>query len=509
MGQMAALMRPTLGPVPRTVAIAPVGDSGPPEILDSAATIARRTLQLADPFEDMGAMIIRHLALRVFEQVGDGAATAAVLACALVREAMPCLAAGCSQAALRRGIERGLDIVRVELRRQAHSIELPSEIAAVALGAVADQKLAELIGETIDSVGTDGAILFENAAGPETESEYVDGVRWNEGYLSNFLLKDGESTARLLGPRILATDIPVERAEQLVPALEVCASAGERSLLVIAPEMRDSAVGMLVLNRQRGVLDSAIAVKAPSFGAQQSGILEDIAVLTGGRCLHAERGDSLVAITDHDLGRARHAWATRNAFGILGGGGAREQIRERIAAVKAELHVSGDDPNARDKLKERIGKLAGTTAIIRVGAPAPAEQAELRLRMEAAVTAARLAVEQGVVAGGGSALLACVPALQAGPCTDEEGLGIRILARSLGEPMRTLVGNAGFEPEPIVHEARRRDAGWAFDVLRAEWVDALPCGLVDPLAVTLAALETSVSAASSVLSAEVLIAHRP
>jgi chaperonin GroEL len=456
----------------------------------------------------MGAMIIRHLALRVFEQVGDGSATAAVLAHALVRAAMPCLAAGCNPTALRRGLERGLDIARAELRRQAYSIELPSEIAAVALGAVGDQELADLVGETIDSAGTDGAILFENAAGPHTECEYVEGVRWNEGYLSNFLLKDGESTARLLSPRILATDIPVERAEQLVPALEACAAAGERSLLLIAPEVRDSAVGMLVVNRERGVLDSAVAVKAPSFGTQQSGILEDIAVLTCGRCLHAERGDSLSSVTDHDLGRARHAWATRNAFGILGGGGTRQQIRERLAQVKTELNASRDDPNAREKLKERIGKLAGTTAIIRVGAPTPAEQAELRLRLEASVTAARLALEHGVVAGGGSALVACASTLEEGACRDEEGLGMRVLAGSLAEPMRTLVRNAGFEPEPIVHEARRRGVGWSFDVLRAEWVDAKQSGMVDPLAVMLTVLESSVSAASSALSAEVLIANR-
>src|SRR5262245_3609590 len=274
MAQMTALMSPTLGPIARTVAIAPIGDKGPPEILDSAAIIARRTLQLADPFEDMGAMIIRHLALRVSEQTGDGAATAAILANALVRAAQPCLAAGSNPVALRRGMERGLEIACAELRRQARMIELPSEIASVAAGAVGDQDVAEMIGEVVDAVGADGAILVENSAGPKTECEYVEGVRWNEGYLSHFLLKPGESTARLLDPRIHATDIALERADQLVPALEACVAAGDRSLLVIAPEVRDAALGLLIANRDRGVVDSVMAVKAPAFGVTQTQILE-------------------------------------------------------------------------------------------------------------------------------------------------------------------------------------------------------------------------------------------
>jgi chaperonin GroEL len=501
--QMAALMRPTLGPVARTVAISPIGDNGPPEVLDSAATIAQRTLQLPDPFEDMGAMIIRHVALRVFERVGDGAATAAVLAEALVQAASPCLAAGYSPAALRRGIERGLEIARIELRRQVRSIELPSEIAAVAAAAVRDQGLASMIGEVVDSVGADGAIVFENAVGPVTECEYVDGLQWNEGYLSYFLLKAGESTARLLNPRILATDIPVERADQLVPALEACAAAGDRGLLIIAPEVRDSAISLLVVNRDRGVLDCAMAVKAPSFGAMQSGILGDIAVSTGGRCLHLQTGDSLARIADADLGRARHAWVTRNAFGIVGGHGSKERIRARIAELKAELRTIDNDPHARNKLRERIGKLAGTTAIIRVGAATPGAQAELRPRVEAGVTAARLAADRGVVPGGGAALLACGQRLEDCVCDEGEGMGMRILAQALAEPMRTLARNAGLDPEPLLHEVRRRGAGWSFDVVERQWVDTL----TDPVSVTLTALECGVSAAASALSAEVLIAR--
>jgi chaperonin GroEL len=405
-------------------------------------------------------------------------------------------------------MERGLEIVSAELRGQAQPIDLPSDLATIARGAVGDEQLARLIGEVVDSVGADGAVLFENGIGPETESEYQDGVSWNEGYLSHYLLKPSETTARLLSPRILAADVPVERAEQLVPALEICVAGGDRSLLVIAPEVRDSALGLLLLNRERGVLDGVMAVRAPSFGAVQSEILEDVAILTGGRCLQARAGDSLLRLTTLDLGRARHAWATKNAFGIVGGQGSKERISARLAQAKAELKSTENDLPARDRIRERIGKLAGTTAVIRVGGRTPIEQPELRLRVEAAVTAARHALQSGVVAGGGAALMACVPALEASANRTDEGAGAHILAQALAEPMRTLVCNAGFEPEPVLHEARRRGHGWSFDVVRREWVNGLPGGLLDPLSVTLTALEAAVSAGASALTAEASIARR-
>jgi chaperonin GroEL len=453
-------------------------------------------------------MIVRDLALRVFEEVGDGAATAAIIATALVRAAAPCLASGSSPVDLRLGLERGLHVASAELHNQVQAIDLPSEIAAVAFAAVGDEKLATLIGEVVDSVGRDGAVLFENGVGAETVCEYQDGLSWNEGYLSHFLLKPGETTARLLNPRIFLSDIAVEQAEQLLPVLEACLASGDRNLLVIAPELRDAALGLLVVNRERGVLDSAVAVRAPSFGVTQSQIAEDIAVLTGGRCLHSEAGDSFTRLTGGDLGRARHAWVTKNAFGILGGQGSKERIQARVAQAKAELKTIHGDPPARDKLKERIGKLSGTTAVVRVGAQTPAEQPQVRLRVEAGVQAARLAVEHGVVPGGGAALLACARALQAGACGDDEGLGMRILAHALTEPMRTLLRNAGLEPEPVLHEAQCRGSGWSFDVVRGTWVSGLKGGLADPLSVALTALEAGVSAASSALSSDVLIARR-
>ncbi len=505
---MAGLLRPTLGPAARTVAIARIVGSDPPEVLDSAATIARRTIQFANPYENMGAMLVRHLAWKVFERAGDGAATAAVLAQALVHEAATYIAAGGNPMLVKRGVEHGLSLASAELKRQARRIELPSEIAGLVSGIVRDPKLADMIGEIMDSVGQEGAVLIEDASGIETGYEYVDGVRWNEGYVSHFLLKEGDAKARLIDPRIFVTDYALEKAEQLLPVLEACVGAGERSLCVIAPEVRGSALGLLIVNRDKGVLSDVVAVKAPSIGEQRTRILEDIAVISGGRCLHQEWQERLEGVAIEDLGKARQVWATRSAFGILGGHGSKGAIRQRIGEARGELGTVGDDDYKRDKVRERIGKLAGTAAVIRVGAPSQSEQAELKLRVEAAVASARCALEAGIVPGGGAGLLACAPALEAAKLDGDEAVGVQILARALAEPMRVIVRNAGLDPGPIVHEAHQRGPGSAFDVIHLEWVDAWRAGIVDPLTVALTALETSVSAATMAITTEVLIRRR-
>jgi chaperonin GroEL len=307
----------------------------------------------------------------------------------------------------------------------------------------------------------------------------------------------------MLNPRVLVTDYSLDKAEQLVPALEACVGAGDRGLFVVAPEVRDSAIGVLVANRERGLLDHVVAVKAPSFGVQRTRILEDIAAITGGRCVCQERQDRLAEVTSNDLGSARQAWATRFAFGILGGQGSKATIRQRIAAAKAELSPAEDDAYTTNLIRERIGKLAGTTAIIRVGAPARAEQEDLKLRIDAAVRSARSALSDGVVPGGGAALLACVPALEALEVSGDEAVGVKALAHALGEPMRVIVANAGLEVAPILERARcdRR----VYDVLRQAWVDPWSGGILDPLAVVLTALEASVSAVMTALTADVLI----
>lgn len=506
--QMAGLIVPTLGPVPRTVAVAPILGNSPPEILDTAATIAKRTIELADPFENPGAMLIRDLVLRVADETGDGGATTTVLVQALLHDGGRLLAGGVNVIRLVRGLRRGLEIALTALDAQTVKIDHPDEIARVARHGVVDQRLAETIGEILDTVGADGIVLVEDAHGTETTHQYVDGVRWESGYLSSHLLPAGEATARVIEPRILLTDIPVERPEQIVPALEACVAADAPRLVVIAPEVRDQVIATLLTNRERGVLAAALAIGAPSIGYQRTGILGDLAAMTGGRFVQAETGGRLERVTAADLGSARQVWASRQAFGVVGGRGAREAVRKRLVEVRAELKAGEDDRYTRNTIRERIAKLTGTGAMIRVGAPTQGSREILKQQIEATLTSTRLAMETGVVAGGGGALLACVEAVEQHAARDDEGAGLALLARALAAPAMTIARNAGYDGRAIVYQRRSQEAGSAFDVLRGAWVDAHASGLVDSVGVTRTALEAAVSAAATVLTVDVLIRRR-
>jgi chaperonin GroEL len=507
MEQMTRLLRPTLGPVARTVAVASLLN-GNPEILDDGATIARRTIELSDPFESIGAMIVRHVAWRVHETVGDGATTAAVIATRLMAEAVRVIAAGASPVGVRRGIEQAMDVARAELKAQARPIDLPEEIARIVLGTVRDEKIAEMIGEVVEGVGADGAVLVENAHGIETTYQYLEGVHWDEGWHSPSFLRENEATVRLIDPRILITDMPIERPDELVPVLDACARSGQRALLVIAPEINDAALSLLLVNRQRGVLES-VAVKAPSHGDQRTRILEDLAASTGGRCFRRELGESIATATVDDLGTARQAWARPRSFGILGGQGSREAIRARIVEARAELKTVKDNDWLRKRLQERIGKLSGSAVMIVVGAPTEAARDELKIRIESAVTMARAAVRDGVVPGGGAAFLACAAVLErtvAGR-RDDEAIGWRALAAALSEPMMAIAANAGLDGRAIVAQAAREAPDRTYDAWRGAWVDPWEAGILDSVTVLEAALDGGVSAAAAALTSEVLI-HR-
>lgn len=506
--QMAGLIVPTLGPVPRTVVVAPILGNEPPEVLDTAATIARRTIELADPFENPGAMLIRDLVLRVADDAGDGGATTAVLTQALLHDGGRLLAGGVNVIRLVRGLRRGLEIALAALDAQTMRIDHPDDIARVARHGVVDQRLADTIGEILDTVGADGIVLVEDAHGTETTHQYVDGVRWESGYLSSHLLPDGEATARVLEPRILLTDLPIERPEQIVPALEACVAAGAPRLVVIAPEVRDAVIATLLANRKRGVLTAALAIGAPSIGYQRTGILGDLAALTGGRFIQSETGGRLARITDADLGSARQVWASRQAFGVIGGRGSREAVRTRLTDVRAELKAGEDDRYTRNSVRERIAKLTGTGAMIRVGAPTQRSRDLLKQQIEATLTSTRLALESGVVAGGGGALLACAEAVKCEAGRDDEGAGLGLLARALTSPAVTIARNAGYDGRAIVHQWRAREVGSAFDVLKGAWVDAHASGLVDAVGVVKTALEAAVSTAATALTVEVLIRRR-
>jgi chaperonin GroEL len=365
-----------------------------------------------------------------------------------------------------------------------------------------------MLGEILDTVGPDGIVMVESAHGTETGHQYVDGVRWDGGYLSSHLMPLGETTARVLDPCILITDLTVERPEQIVPALEACVAAGTPRLVIIAPEVRDAVIAMLLANRQREVLTAALAVGAPSIGYQRTGILEDLAAMTGGRCVRTELGNRLENVGYDDLGSARQVWASRQAFGVVGGHGDRAAVRKRLADVRAELAAGQDDAYTRTKVRERLARLTGTGASIQVGAPTQRSRDLLKQQIEAAVTSTRLAVESGVVAGGGGALLACAATLERQAGAGDHGAGVRLLARALTAPAQVIARNAGLDGRAIVHQRPADDTPSAFDVLAGAWVDARASGLVDPVGVTRAALEAAVSTAATALTAEVLIRRR-
>jgi chaperonin GroEL len=482
--RLSRLAAMTYGPLPRTVAVERLVGSGPPEVLDSGATVARRMIELPDPFENAGAMLVRDTLLRVHERVGDGSALTAVLLHSLLRESARPLESEMDPLLLRADLETGVARAQCALRAQARPVD--SAEALIATHAF-DPQLTALLAEVVESVGADGMVLVESGQATETTREYQDGVRWDEGYLSPYFVTDGSGCARIIQPRVLVTDLPIERTDQLVPLLELCVANGDRRVLIVTPELRDAAAGLLLLNRDRGVLEGVLAVKAPTG----DGVLEDLAILTGSRCLRAAAGDRLENVRDGDLGRARQAWARHDGYTILGAGGDRAAIRARTITARAELATVRDNPAARRSCERRIANLCGVAAVVRVGGASETGRESLRLRVEAATRSAQLALLEGVVTGGGAALLHC--ACDGSP-------GERILGHALGSPLRLIARLAGYDAGSIVSEARRRPA-MAFDVVRGVWTDAL----VDPYPVVAAALEATASAAVTAITAEAVI----
>jgi chaperonin GroEL len=507
---MTRLMAPTFGPNPGIVAITRIVGGDAPEVLDSGATIARRTIQLADPFENVGAMLVRHLAIELFERVGDGTVTAALIAQAVLARGERYAAAGGDLVALRRGVECAAAAARADLRRQAQPIDGAEDITALVRGMVRDERVSVTIGEILDSVGADGSVVVEPSSGMTTDYEYVDGIRWDSGVASPYCLDGAIGRGQLVEPRILCTDQVLSRAEQVVPVVEACLATDRRALLIVAPEVRDAALAVLLTNREQGVLHGVLAVQAPSIGDQRTRILEDIAVLTGGRCIRDRIGEQFDAVVPEDLGRARQAWATRSAFGILGGAGSRDAIRARLSDTRAELRHAPDDKSVRKRIVERIGRLSGTSAVIRVGAPTEAARDELMLRCEAALTAGRLALTDGVVTGGGAALVAAARATRNLPLNGDECVGARVLEAALQTPMRTLAERGGFDPDAVICAARERGPGWTFDAIAGDWVEPGQGGggPLDPVRVVESAVEAGVSAACSALSTGALVRKR-
>jgi chaperonin GroEL len=374
---------------------------------------------------------------------------------------------------------------------------------------VRDQAIARLIGEILEATGPDGAVIVESGEAVETTFEYLEGVRWDSGLVSpDVFLSSGQASLRMIEPCLLITDAVLDEPERMLPVLEAAVALGAPRLFVVAPEVREPVIALLGTNVQRGVLEAAAVVQAPSTGDVRAAILGDLAIISGGRLVRTAAG-GLAEFLPADLGRARQVWATRTAFGILGGRGTRGAIRQRVAEARADLQRAADDHYQRTMAQQRIGRLLGIGAVIRVGAASELAREDLRLRAEAAVSAARLALEDGVVAGGGLALVRAAAALRCRTWQADEAVAVQVLAQALEAPLRSILRNAGQRaPGRVLDEASRRGAWETYDVLRGAWVDAWQTGVLDPLSVPRTAVEVGVSAARTALTTGALVRRR-
>lgn len=509
MEQMTSLLRPTLGPISGVVAIAGVTGTSTPLVLNNAADIARRTIEIDDPFEDMGAMLVRQLAWSVYEAAGDGAASAAVICCEMVRLANLYIAGGGNPMAIKRGIERAIPVAITEILRHRREVQLPADLARIVVGTVREPDLANMIGEIVEAVGVAGAIRVEDGNGTETAYDYVQGSRWESGCLSHVFLPEGSGEAMLDSPRILVVDDKVSAAQAL-QILELCVANEIRSLLIVAPAIADAAVALLKVNCDRGVLQNALAVRAPAHGLQREQILEDIAVITASRYIRCQAGEDMSNVALRDLGTARQAWVTRRTFGLLGGGGNPAEIRLRVSEVKRSIQDFKNGDGSRQHFENRIGNLLGASAIIRVGAPTSAAQKELRGRIESAVKVARLAFGEGCVPGGGASYVACVPVLERlrGDLANDEAHGVGVLIGALFAPIRSIAQNSGHNANVIEDKALHCCPSHTFDANRNDWVDPWKAGILDPLPVVLNVLEASTSTAIMALTTDVLVRRK-
>ncbi|GAB4521649.1 MAG: chaperonin GroEL [Anaerolineae bacterium] len=509
---LANAVKTTLGPKGRNVALDKKW--GAPTITHDGVTVAKE-IELEDPFQNMGAQLLKEAATKTNDVAGDGTTTATVLAQAIVNEGLKNVAAGANPMLLKRGIEKATAAVVKAIREMATEIESKEDIAHVASISAADTQIGELIAEVMDKVGKDGVITVEESKGLEFETEYVEGMQFDRGYISPYFITNPEAMEAVLEePYILIHEKKISSATDLVPLLEKLLQVGKRDLVVIAEDVDGEALATLVLNKLRGVLN-VLAVKAPGFGDRRKAMLQDIAILTGGTVISEELGRKLESVTIQDLGRADKVVATKDDTTIVGGKGDPEQIKGRIEQIRAEIENTTSDYD-REKLQERLAKLAGGVAIIRVGAGTEVELKEKKHRVEDALSATRAAVEEGIVPGGGVALLNAMAALDDGIETEypDELTGIKIVKRALEEPMRQLAFNAGEDGAVIVqnvrrHQAEQNNKNIGYNVMTGEYVDMIKAGIIDPAKVTRSGVENAASIAAMILTTEALVTDIP
>lgn len=502
--QLAAMLRVALGPRGRLVAVQRDGSRRGPELLNDGAQIARRFLGLPDRFETMGAFLARHIAWQVEEAVGDGATTAVVIAQSVLNDAVRTVAGGYNPMLLRRGLDKALAVALNALRAQALPLDAPAQIKALATSVTGDPRLGELVEEVFDTVGAYGAVQIRTNYGRGHASRYINGAFWDQGWASSYFTTEG-GTAVIKDPYILFTNRHLNRADSLAPVMELVKPTG-RGLVVFAPTIARDALNILVANKTRGVM-ATLGVKAPGLGPEKTEILHDLAAMTGGRVFLEGHPEGPECATLADLGEAREVQAIRSGFTLIGGKGRPAAIRTRHAELRGRIPDAAYGRD-RDRLVERAGKLLGGVALIEVGGSTDTERDYLKDRAQEAVDVVRLAMQGGVVAGGGAAYLACIPALRNLCLPDEEAPAIDILARALAAPMAAIVANAGFEPAPILAHVQELGNGHGYDVVRGEYTDLAAAQIVDPVRVLEVALRTGVSGALMAFTTEVLV-HKP
>ncbi|HEX7733634.1 MAG TPA: chaperonin GroEL [Ktedonobacteraceae bacterium] len=506
MDTLAGAVKVTLGPKGRNVVLDK--KFGAPTITNDGVTIARE-IDLPDPFENMGAQLIKEVATKTNDVAGDGTTTATVLAQAIITEGLKNLAAGANPMILRRGLEKGVEAVIAEIAAQSKQIETQEEIAQVASISAADPEIGSLIAEVMEKVGKDGVITVEEGRGLATEREYTEGMQFDRGYISAYMTTNTDRMEAVLeNPFILITDKKISAITDILPVLEKVVQTGRKELVIIAEDIDGEALATLVVNRLRGTF-SVLGVKAPGFGDRREAMLEDIAILTGGTVITEKAGLKLEAATLQDLGRARTVTSTKDATTIVEGGGSTEDIQARVRQIRAQIQDTTSDYD-REKLQERLAKLAGGVGVIKVGAATEVELKEKKHRVEDALSATRAAIEEGIIPGGGVTLVDAIPVLDSVKvAAGDEQTGLNILRRALQEPLRQIAFNAGKDGAVVVNQVATSARGIGFDALNGTYVDMLKAGIIDPAKVTRSALQNAASIASMFLTTDTLITDSP
>ena len=501
---LANAVKVTLGPKGRNVVLDK--KFGAPTITNDGVTIAR-DIELEDPFENMGAQLVREVATKTNDIAGDGTTTATLLAQAMIHEGMRNVAAGANPMVLKKGIETAVKTLVEEIKSVSKSVNSKSEIAQVATISSADEEIGHYIADAMEKVGKEGVITVEESKGMETSLSVVEGLQFDRGYISPYMVTDTDKMEAVMdNPYILITDKKISTINEILPILEQVVKMG-KELVIIAEDLDGEALATIVVNKLRGTF-KALAVKAPGFGDRRKAMLEDIAILTGGQVISEEVGRKLDSVTIEDLGRARQVHSSKENTTIVDGMGDKDAIAARVEMIKKQIADTTSDFD-KEKLQERLAKLSGGVAVIEIGAATEVEMKDKKYRVEDALNATRAAVEEGIVAGGGTTFIDILPALDKLEAEGDVKTGINIVRRAIEEPVRQIASNAGKEGSVVVAEVKNAGIGVGYDAAKDEYVNMIEAGIVDPAKVTRSALQNAASIAAMVLTTETLVADKP